>query len=126
MSDFSYQVLQKAMDAASLRQETISNNIANVNTPGYKVDRVEFEDKLKEAISKNNLDLAKTNEKQVNLVDSLEPSVVKRTNTSVKDNGNNVDIDLEMSEKAANEIYYSALTSQLNARYSMLNYVLNN
>ena len=41
------------------------------------------------------------------------------------DNGNNVDIDLEMTELAANEIYYSALTQIINAKLSSLNYVIN-
>lgn len=122
-------VLQKAMDTASLRQRTISNNIANVNTAGYKVERVIFEDKLKEAISEKSFQLERTNDKHLTAagvsVGSIEPTVQKRTDTSVKENGNNVDIDLEMSEKSVNELYYSALTRQMNGELSLLNYVIN-
>lgn len=122
-------LLQKAMDTASLRQRTISNNIANINTAGYKVERVVFEDKLKEAVSASELQLARTNEKHIvaagGTVDMIEPTVQKRTDTSVKENGNNVDIDLEMSEKSVNELYYSALTRQMNGEFSLLNYVIN-
>ncbi|WP_314061280.1 flagellar basal body rod protein FlgB [uncultured Vagococcus sp.] len=122
-------LLQKAMDTASLRQRTISNNIANINTGGYKVERVVFEDKLKDAISASELQLARTNEKHITVaggaLDTIEPTVQKRTDTSVKENGNNVDIDLEMSEKSVNELYYSALTRQMNGEFSLLNYVIN-
>ena len=58
-------VLDKAADASWMRQEAISNNIANVNTPGYKRQDVAFEDSLQEAIS--NSRYRSTDEKVANL-----------------------------------------------------------
>ncbi len=110
MSDYSYDLIKKGLDVASLRQKIVSSNIANINTPDYKVNKVEFEEYLAKA--KNNGKLP-------------EPVVKKRTGTSINENGNNVDIDLEMTELAANEIYYSVLISQLNAKLSNMNYVIN-
>lgn len=121
-------LLNEAMNASDLRQKTISTNIANINTPGYKVERVLFEDKLKKANSGLELDLSRTNERHMFINSSfsdLKPEVVKRTGTSVKDNGNNVDLDYEMSEKAVNELYYSSLQRQVNHELSQLNYVIN-
>ncbi|MBP1042052.1 flagellar basal body rod protein FlgB [Vagococcus sp. BWB3-3] len=128
MSQNNLDLLQKAMDAASTRQRTISNNIANVNTAGYKVERVVFEDKLKDALSMNELKLERTNDKHLTasgeVAGAIEPTVQKRTDTSIKENGNNVDIELEMSEKAVNELYYNTLTRQMNGELSLLNYVI--
>ena len=45
-------VLDKAADAAWMRNEVISNNIANVNTPNYKRQDVAFEGELSRALSK--------------------------------------------------------------------------
>ncbi|WP_314209119.1 flagellar basal body rod protein FlgB [Vagococcus salmoninarum] len=122
------ELIQKALDTASLRQKTISNNIANVNTAGYKVERVEFEQKLQDVISESSFQLERTNDKHLTsrgkIVD-LNPEIVKREDTAIKKDGNNVDIDMEMSEKAVNELYYSSLTRQLNGEYAMLNYVIN-
>lgn len=121
-------LLNYAMNASDLRQKTISNNVANVNTPGYKVERVSFEDKLRKETSGTEMDLTRTNSNHLFIngrKEKLEPEIVKRTDTSVKDNGNNVDLDYEMSEKAVNELYYSALQRQVNHELSQLNYVIN-
>lgn len=124
MSNFTYNLMKQAMDATSLRQETISSNIANVNTPEYKVNKVEFESLLNKA--SNGLGLTKTNDRHLGLSSAAEaaPIVTKRTNTAVKDNGNNVDIDMEMTDQAENTLEYNALVSQLNARYAMLRSVI--
>lgn len=124
MDNVSYGLLKKALDTAALRQETISSNVANVNTPGYKVNKVEFESYLTDALEGTGL--SRTNEAHMNHggTSGLDPTIQKRTNTSVKDNGNNVDIDFEMSELAANNIYYDAVVSQVNAKYDMMRTIL--
>lgn len=110
MGDYSYDLIKKGLDVASLRQRIVSSNIANINTPDYKVNKVEFEKFLAKAKSDARIP---------------EPIVKKRTGTSVNENGSNVDIDLEMTELAANEIYYNVLIHQLNAKLSNMNYVIN-
>lgn len=125
MRDISYDLIKKTLDVSSLRQSTISSNIANHNTPNYKVNKVEFEKFLSEA--KEGIHMQKTNPMHfgVETLREIEPVVEKRENTSINDNGNNVDIDIEMTELAANEIYYSILVQQLNSKLSNLNYVIN-
>lgn len=121
-------LLNQSMNASDLRQKTISTNIANINTPGYKVERVMFEEKLKNVSSTSELKLSRTNDKHLFINgynNDLEPEVIRRTNTSIKDNGNNVDLEYEMSEKAVNELYYNALQRQVNHELSQLNYVIN-
>ena len=125
MSDISYDLIKKSLDVSSLRQKTISSNIANINTRGYKVNKVEFEKYLSSATEK--IAIKKTHPKHfgIDSIKNVEPTVSKRTSTSLNDNGNNVDIDLEMTELAANEIFYNVLVQQMNARLGNLNYVIN-
>lgn len=125
MPNYSYSLVKNALDASSLRQRAISSNIANINTPNYKVNKVEFEKHLRNAT--NGVVLEKTDESHIGTenIGDIQASIEKRTNTSLDETGNNVDIDLEMTELAANEIYYSTLIQLLNAKYSKLNAAIN-
>lgn len=121
-------LLKQALNASDLRQKAISNNISNVNTPGYKLERVVFEEKFNRIMSKNEIDLTSTNSKHLSIKgenDFLTPEVIRINQTSVKEDGNNVELDAEMTEKAVNELYYSALTRQVNHELSQMNYVIN-
>lgn len=122
------ELLNKAMNASEMRQQAISSNITNINTDGYKTQRVSFEEKLKRAMNTNELELSKTNQNHLSIngeLNEIIPETYRKTNTSVKDNGNNVDIETEMSEKAANDLYYSILSRQVSHELSQLNYVIN-
>ncbi|MHB1394951.1 MAG: flagellar basal body rod protein FlgB [Clostridia bacterium] len=103
----SKEIVHTALDAAWLRNEVISQNIANVNTPGYKKKSVVFEELLNNAMNENKLPDIK---------------VVENSNTSSRRDGNNVDIDIEMAELAKNTIRYNALVSR--AGFSSLKYIL--
>lgn len=116
-----YDLMKTALNVSALRQETISSNISNINTPGYKANRVAFEEHLQAA--SEGTSLKRTHDKHFDTLTN-GPIVQKRNNTSVQDNGNNVDIDYEMAELSANNIYYDAIVSQLNAKYSMFRTVL--
>ncbi|WP_338074612.1 flagellar basal body rod protein FlgB [Carnobacterium inhibens] len=122
--DSTYNLMKNALDAASMRQEMISSNVANVNTADYKVNKVDFETILDNV--SNGTAMNKTNDLHIGFgnLEDVSPVVSKRTDTTVKENGNNVDIDIEMAEEASNSIYYNAMITQLNAKYSMLRSVI--
>lgn len=122
--DPTYQLIKSGLDVSSLRQETISSNIANVNTPGFKVNKVAFETHLNDALQGSGLQRTQAGHMHSSNSNPLAPRVTKRTETSVKDNGNNVDIDYEMAELAANNLYHDALVSQINAKYKMMQSVI--
>lgn len=113
-------VLDKAADASWMRQEAISNNIANVNTPGYKRQDVAFEDSLQEAIS--NSRYRSTDEKVANLskVDLRIRSYTDSSGFSYRLDGNNVDIDTENAALARNQLKYNALVDSINHEFSMI------
>lgn len=117
----SYELLKTTLAVSAKRAELISSNIANVNTDGYKAKRVEFESELKQA-----LQAAGNQSSQEDILSQVQPRVTQNVNTSLKDNGNNVDLEVEMLDQAANGLYYSALTAQINGRLQMMNYVLSN
>lgn len=121
MKDMNYNLLRNALNASSVRQEIISSNISNVNTENYKVGQVQFESLLSQ--SKNSLRMKQTNELHIGFDDlsQIDPVVTKKTGTAVKENGNNVDIDMEMTNQAQNSLYYNALVTQMNAKLRLLN-----
>jgi flagellar basal-body rod protein FlgB len=125
MKSENYNLLKNALNVSTLRQRMISSNLANINTPGYKVNKVEFEKHLKEA--GDGMGLQKTHDRHfgVGNIGEVHGTVKKRESTANNENGNNVDVDLEMTEMAANELYYATLISLLNSKYSKINSAIN-
>lgn len=123
----SVSVLEQGLNAASLRHKVVSNNIANVNTPGFKKSEVIFEDLLQEQLGGGRLPLAITNGNHLNgkSRSGSEPIVNTVTETSFRTDGNNVDIDVEMANLAKNNIYYNALATQLNKNFANLKSAIN-
>lgn len=126
MKDLTYQIIKNGLDASAKRQRVISSNIANVNTSGYKASTVKFETELQKAIEKKGT-LVNTHEKHLGAAEASEVTglVERSQGSSMNENGNNVDIDREMVDLAANEIYYNALIEQVNRKLSSMSYVIN-
>ncbi|MBI9011911.1 MAG: flagellar basal body rod protein FlgB [Clostridiales bacterium] len=114
----------KALDASWLKNEAITNNIANANTPNYKRETVEFEEVLKRAMGNPAISMTKTNEKHMPLMNNMNPVVIKDKSTSFRKDGNNVNIDTEMAYLAENQIKYETLTKQLNSNLKRLRIVM--
>ncbi|WP_138202653.1 flagellar basal body rod protein FlgB [Haloimpatiens lingqiaonensis] len=113
-----YNLLKKSLDAASLRSKVISNNLANINTKGYKRRYVTFEENLKNA--EDGLNMKKTSEKHLAQGgDWLNMEIKKDNQTSMREDGNNVDIDSEIVNQSANTLMYDALTVEINNRILM-------
>lgn len=130
MDFFSDQVmlgLKKGLDAGALRQRVIANNIANVNTPFFKKSTVAFESLLKKAMGRGPVDLATTDPRHLGgtpALADLTPLVNLDRFTSMRTDGNNVDIDEEMTNLAANGIQYQATARALSDRYAVLSTVI--
>ncbi len=107
-------LISKALDVATLRQDVISSNIANADTPGYKRAVVQFEEYLHTATEKA-VRMDTTSEGHITgRKEGLPDPVVHTVRwTSMRRDGNNVDIEAEMSALLANNIRYSALTRGL-------------
>lgn len=119
-----YGLMKEALNVSSNRAQLNANNIANVNTPGFKAKRIEFESVLNNALDQET-HLKTTSKMHMQAGGAIEPHESVRNDTAVKENGNNVDLDVEMLNQAQNGLNYSALASQLKGRYQMMSYVLN-
>ena len=127
LDEINYNMLKQSINTADMRQKVISQNLANINTKGYKAWKVVFDDQLNKQ-QNSSLQLATTNNKHIaNETNSDETSnytIEKDNTTSMRTDGNNVDIDNEMSNLAANTILYYTLINQINNRIEMRRTVL--
>jgi flagellar basal-body rod protein FlgB len=118
-----YNLIKQGLNASSLRSRVIANNIANVNTKGYKKYYVSFEETLKNTM--NSVQLEKSDDLHLDGENVAGKIKIKQDkSTSMREDGNNVDIESEMSNQAANTLLYNALITQANSKLSMTRYVI--
>lgn len=115
-------LLDKAADASWKRNEVIANNIANVDTPGYKRKDIQFEAYLRrELIGDGSLDHRVANADLNNLDATI---YIDQAHLSYRLDGNNVDIDTESANLAENQIRYYTLLDSMTQEFSRLKSVL--
>lgn len=117
-------VLNRAADAAWQRNEAISNNIANVDTPGYKRQDVAFESVLQQALGNNCYQSMDDKVANVNLSRLRGRAYVDYANYSYRLDGNNVDIENENVMLAENQLKYQGLISSINQEFTNLKTVM--
>ena len=119
-------VLSSAADAAWTRNEVLNNNIANVDTPGFKRQDMVFETLLQNEIGRQGK-TSSTLDKKVANVDykKLKPYVyTDHSQLSTRLDGNNVDIDVEEAELASNQLMYDGIIEGLNSEFESMKAVL--
>lgn len=115
-------VMDKAADAAWRRNDAIANNIANVDTPGYKRQDIDFEGELKRALK--NSRYTSLDSKVAHAMDRPNRlngrTFTDYANFSYRLDGNNVDIDTENVMLAANQLKYNGLTQSISHEFTLL------
>ncbi len=129
VEDKTIKALATALNFRQLRQEVISSNIANAETPGYKAKRVSFEEALARALDVDgNLSMNTTDGRHFDVgnggFDNLEPEIHDDPNGIVSEDGNTVDRDAEMAAMAENKIMYDAAVQLLNKKLGLLKYAV--
>ena len=127
------QTLQAALSGLAARQRVISDNVANVDTPGFKSSSVQFEQALKAALGQEGerprvLMLTSVGNSVPQPDDASFATTPKLTTsmaTSQRADGNNVDIDQEMIQLAETNLTYNALAQVTNSRIQLLRTVVN-
>jgi len=131
---FNNPILERALDASWVRNEAISDNIANIDTPGYKRKDVNFDDYLKAAMNKDTISGLVSDPRHIKINGTSDDSesngsgvsgsnmkfTTDYSSTSMRMDGNNVDVDTEMAELAKNQILYDAYSTLINKDYGML------
>ena len=97
---FDTQVLERSLDVASLRQQVTANNIANINTPGYRSQQVLFEEELRESLQE------------------ARPRIVTSSHRA--------DINNEMCTLSKNTIMYNALATKISGIFSAWKWIVEN
>ena len=123
------QLLQKGLDVSSKRQSVISNNIANVNTPGYKRQFVTFEEEMAKVIDGvSDLRGLRSDVRHFPINDishkACEPVTVTDKGRIMRNDKNNVDIDMEMGDLAKNTMSYQIFASRISGMFAQLNDVI--
>ncbi len=88
ITDNNIEILSKLLDLTSVKNKAIANNIANVNTPGYRKLEVTFQEELREAVKSKNIDK----------INNVEEEIAFSKNAIIRKNGSNVDMDKELVE----------------------------
>lgn len=123
--------MARAMDGLSMRQRAIAENIANADTPHYQRLDVSFEGQMAQALGKtrSEVPLAVTSPMHLSLEgpQSLEdlrfgPQTV--SDSTMRNDGNNVDVDTEMMRLAQTSLTYNALADLTKRKMSVLRSVI--
>jgi flagellar basal-body rod protein FlgB len=116
-------LMQKSLDSVAIRHQNIANNLANVDTPGFKRVEVSFQEQLKAAIDKNAEPclLWRTHPNHLPLNEPMDlrdfkPMIKTVTETIGRNDGNNVDLEMETAKLAENQLMYQSL-SDVTARH---------
>ena len=119
-------ILDKAADASWMRENVITNNIANIDTPGYKRQDVDFESVLQKALGKtkySSLD-KKVRELNQDLGKLTTTSYTDAANYSYRLDRNNVDENTENAELASESLRYQLLTTAITNNFSRMQTVV--
>ncbi|WP_408954554.1 flagellar basal body rod protein FlgB [Natroniella sp. ANB-PHB2] len=126
-NDKSFGVLEKSLDGLNKRHKIISNNIANVDTPGYKKQNVSFKEEIEKALAGRSK-LNVTNKRHIPLgstdLNSVKPQIHTVEQTNVRNDNNNVNIDAEMSKLAQNTLEYQAVSQKIASQFQRLDSVI--
>ena len=117
-------VLGKAADASWLRNDILANNLANVDTPGYKRKDIDFESQLRRALGSSRYESVDSKVSHVTSTELEGRVYTDAANFSYRLDGNNLDIDTENVELASNQIKYNGLMSGINQEFANLKMVM--
>lgn len=117
-------VLDRTADASWTRNEVIGNNIANANTPGYKRQDIDFENQLRQALGDSRYVTMDAKVKNAQTKDLRPRLYFDHSNYSYRLDGNNVDIDTENVELAANQLKYQGIITGIQSEFKNLQSVM--
>jgi len=123
-------VLSNALRATDLEHQVIAHNLANVDTPGFKRSEVLFQSTLAAALraqadGSDQLPGTRTNPNHLPIGEvvspaAVQPQTVVRAETALRPDGNNVDIDAEMTRLSENTVLYQALSQLVKMKLTEL------
>lgn len=113
--------MTKDLDGLWTRQQAISNNIANFETPGYKAQTVSFEDQLQAQLSNKSA----TEKEAVNNIKNIQPVTAESADETFRLDGNGVDLEAENVEMARTQYNYMYTLRAMTDTFARLKTVIN-
>jgi len=125
-------ILEQGLNATTIRRNLIANNIANIDTPGYKRAELSFESQLRRAITSetpSRLEAYKTDSRHIDFdkkIDfrDVQACISVEYDTSYRNDGNNVDIDREAADASKNTMQYNLMMEIYNRNIKLLDSVM--
>ena len=105
MTDVTVDAIRSALNGLAMRQRVIADNIANINTPGFRAGKVEFENALASAVSSGSGSV------DGNVLQSLEPT---------REDGNNVNLDHETLANVDTGLRYQLMLRAMDGKFGIL------
>ncbi len=126
-SDAAIQAARNALNGLTKKQEVISQNLANLDTPGYQAQTVDFQTTLTNALGgSGKLRLTTNNSAHIDTVakqsDTIQISS-KKGGTERAD-GNNIDIDVELVDMTETVVNYQAMVQLVAKKFTLLKQII--
>ncbi|PKK91389.1 MAG: flagellar basal body rod protein FlgB [Candidatus Wallbacteria bacterium HGW-Wallbacteria-1] len=120
--------IEKGLQGSDLRSRLIANNIANVNTPGFKRSDVSFTTEISRILSGDNFCGKISSCRHIPIgareLSEFTPEPQLEDEYSYRNDDNNVDMDVEIAQLTKNSLYYQALTKQAQGYFQNLSNVI--
>ncbi len=125
--DKTTRALAASADLRSLRQNVVSANIANAETPGYSAKKLDFEEALGRALELEGVGDMKTSDVRhfmggAGSMANVKADTYDNPDASINNDGNTVDMEKEMSTLAENSLLYKAAIQLINKKLAALKY----
>lgn len=125
--DKTTRALQSSANLRNLRQNVISANIANAETPGYVAKKLDFEEALGRALSLEEVGEMKTTDERHFLggagsMASVKADTYDNPDANINNDGNTVDMEKEMASLGENSLLYKAAIHLINKKLAQLKY----
>lgn len=119
--------LSVSSNMLQLRQNLISSNVANAETPGFKAKKLDFEEALARAVDLSGLGSMSTSHADHIPVSggslkSVAPDVYENPDVEVSNDGNTVDLEREMAAMRETSLMYKAAIQLINKKLAALKY----
>jgi flagellar basal-body rod protein FlgB len=118
VSDVTSTALAQALNGQAARQRATADNLANVDTPGYRPRQVMFEDQLRHALDSEEANPGDPDAAAE--VARVQPQTISAPGPALRRDGNAVDLEGEMVGLAESQLHYSALVKLLSHKLSMI------
>lgn len=127
--DKTTQALNTSLNMRLLKQNITSSNIANAETPGYKAQKMDFEESLERAIRLEELGSMKgaeapDRESALSSIRRVQADIYDNPEIAIKNDGNTVDMEKEMTAMKENTIMYRAALELINKKLAALRYAV--